>query len=167
MVSFVTSRHHLHILIFLPHFFTVDFPQFLIYFSANLCKIWHEENLGPHHESEINLAIDHRIPFKATKFQLSSFLPYMNYSKTPAGDDFVPLARVKTSHRTSTLVPHGLLLSRQTESVRDRKFHSGYAHSSMVYRQGALYFAPVSNSRVNRGRVVHLSLRAFRKCVQK
>ena len=26
------------------------------------------------------------------------------------------------------------LLSRQTESVRDHKFHSGYAHSSMVYR---------------------------------
>ena len=65
----------------LPHFFTYDFPQFRIYFSANLCKIWHEENLGPHHESEINLAIDHRIPFKATKFQLSSFLQYMNYSK--------------------------------------------------------------------------------------
>ena len=81
MVSFVTSNHHLHILIFLPHFFTYDFPQFFIYFSTNLCKIWHEENLGPHHESEINLAIDHRIPFKATKFQLSGFLPYMNYSK--------------------------------------------------------------------------------------
>ena len=96
MVYFVTSSHHLHILIFLPHFFTYDFPQFLIYFSANLCKIWHEENLGPHHESEINLAIDHRIPFKATKFQLSSFLPYMNYSKkTPAGDDFVPLLGLK------------------------------------------------------------------------
>ena len=42
------------------------------------------------------------------------------------------------------------LLSRQTESVRDHKFHSGYAHSSMDRR--ALYFEPASNSRVNRER---------------
>ena len=26
------------------------------------------------------------------------------------------------------------LLSRQTQSARDHKFHSGYAHSSMVHR---------------------------------
>ena len=54
------------------------------------------------------------------------------------------------------------LLSRQTESVRDHKFHSGYAHSSMDR-----YFAPASHSRVNRGRVAHLSLHAFHKCVSK
>ena len=60
------------------------------------------------------------------------------------------------------------LLSRQMESARDHKFHSGYVHSSMVdHREGALYFAPASNSRVNRERAVHLSLLAFRKCVQK
>ena len=110
MVSFVTSSHQLHILMFLPHFFTCDFPQFLIYFSPNLCKIWHEENLGPRHESEINLAIDHRIPFKATKFQLSSFLPYMNYPKERL------LAGVKTSHCTGTLVPHGLLFMMYLEA---------------------------------------------------
>ena len=66
---------------FCPIFSPMISHNFLYIFSANLCKIWHEENLSPHHESEINLAIDHRIPFKATKLQLSSFLPYMNYSK--------------------------------------------------------------------------------------
>ena len=47
--------------------------------------------------------------------------------------------------------PYINFLSRQTESVRDHKFHSGYAHSLMVYRQGALYCAPASNSRVTEG----------------
>ena len=150
MVSFVTSSHHLHILIFLPHFFTYDFPQFLIYFSANLCNIWHEENLGPHHESEINLAIDHRIPFKATKFQLSSFLLYMNYSKkTPAGDDFVPLARVKISHRTGILVLHGLLFTIKDEKMRQKSCKTArFYHLWMIKISWASNGGPVYTRKI-------------------
>ena len=42
-----------------------------------------------------------------------------------------------------TFIKH--LLSRQTESARDHKFHSGYAHSSISH----IGVAPASNSRVN------------------
>ena len=56
--------------------------------------------------------------------------------------------------------------------MRDQKFHSGYARG-VITDKGALYFAPVSSSRVSKERV-HLSSlqpnsypKAFRKCVEK
>ena len=58
-----------------------------------------------------------------------------------------------------------MLLSRQTESVRDHKFHSGYAHSSMD--RGTLFRTCIKLKSRQRETVVHLSLWAFRKCVQK
>ena len=49
------------------------------------------------------------------------------------------------------------LVRKMLMSLRDHKFHSEYAHSSMVDHRwggggGAPYFAPASNSRVNRER---------------
>ena len=50
------------------------------------------------------------------------------------------------------------LLSRQTESARDHKFHSGYAHSLMVdHRQGSTLFRTCIKLRVSKEIVVHLS----------
>ena len=57
------------------------------------------------------------------------------------------------------------VLSRQMESVRDHKFHSGYAHSSMD--RGTLFRTCIKLKSKQRETVVDLSLCAFRKCVQK
>ena len=57
------------------------------------------------------------------------------------------------------------LLSRQTESVRDHKFHSGM----LIHRWigGTLFRTCIKLKSKQRETVVHLSLCAFRKCVQK